>query len=93
MCIFVQKCAKLCIADDFFMSDKECSWEYKRLEASLLEAERARPNALAFAYCALNLALFPAERARPNALAFAYCALNLALFPSERARFELANRF
>ncbi len=46
------------------MSDKECSWEYKRLEASLLEAERARPNALAFAYCALNLALFPAERAR-----------------------------
>ena len=42
MCIFVQKCAKLCIADDFLMSDKECSWEYKRLEASLLEAERAR---------------------------------------------------
>ena len=42
MCIFGPKCAKLCIADVFLMSDKECSLECKRLKTSLLGAERAR---------------------------------------------------
>ena len=42
MCIFVQKCAKLCIADVFLMSDKKCFLDCNRLKINLLEAERAR---------------------------------------------------
>ena len=46
MCIFVQKCAKLCIADDFVMSDKECSWNIKGWKPAFWKRRERDPTRL-----------------------------------------------